>query len=204
MITIQGTAQTSFAIKKSRFLGFAFRINDELEAQGILSAHKKQYHDASHNCFAYVLQSGVMRYSDDGEPQGTAGLPMLEVIKRSGLTDVMVISTRYFGGTLLGAGGLVRAYTQSAADALCAAQKVQVIACTVYNCTFSYNAWAKAEKRLVDAGFILDEVAYTDDVTAVIAAQSGAETTLYELVTSLTLGKSTLTPVGTRTLEKPV
>lgn len=204
MITIQNTSESTVVIKKSRFLGFAFRIQDEQHAQNILDQHKKQYHDARHNCFAYVLESGVMRYSDDGEPQGTAGIPILEVLKRSGLINVLIICTRYFGGILLGAGGLVRAYTQSASDTLDAAQKVQIILCSVYTCSFSYNTWAKAQKRLLDAGYMLDDVAYSDNVTATVAAIDGTQQKLSELITNLSSGQSGLYSVGKRNIEKPI
>jgi len=204
MITISGSAESSAVIKKSKFFGFAHRVDSEAQAQTILEQHRKKHHDATHNCFAYVLQSGEMRYSDDGEPQGTAGLPMLDVIRKGGLTDVLVISTRYFGGTLLGAGGLVRAYTQSAADALAAAQKVQVIACSVLICTFSYHDWALAEKKLTDAGFMIDSVDYAGDVSVTIAALPGAEDELQTLVTNISQGKTAPAPQGTRNIERPV
>ena len=104
--------------KKSRFLGLIIPVTTEAEARAQLDAVKKREYDARHNCWAYILHSGQKRYSDDGEPQGTAGQPILNVLEREGVQDVLCVVTRYFGGILLGAGGLCRAYTKAAKDAL--------------------------------------------------------------------------------------
>ena len=104
--------------KKSRFLGLIVPVTTEAEARAQLDAVKKREYDARHNCWAYILHSGQKRYSDDGEPQGTAGQPILNVLEREGMQDVLCVVTRYFGGILLGAGGLCRAYTKAAKDAL--------------------------------------------------------------------------------------
>ena len=204
MITIAGEFETTTIIKKSRFIGYACAVNNEAHAQEILSARKKQHYDASHNCFAYVLQSGVMRYSDDGEPQGTAGLPMLDVIKKKGLENVLVVSTRYFGGTLLGTGGLVRAYSKSASSALDAAQRVEVITCSVFETTFSYTAWSKAARRLEDGGFMIGSIDFTDTVHVSLSALPGEESALEKLVTGVSLGKSALSPQGTQAIERKI
>ena len=107
--------------KRSRFLGHVWRVSSEEEAREKIEATRKKHYDARHNCWCYIIQDGPTRYSDDGEPQGTAGQPMLNVFQREGVVNVCCVVTRYFGGILLGAGGLVRAYTQSAKDALDAA-----------------------------------------------------------------------------------
>lgn len=104
--------------KKSRFLGLIVPVTSEAEARAQLDAVKKREYDARHNCWAYILHSGQKRYSDDGEPQGTAGQPILNVLEREGVQDVLCVVTRYFGGILLGTGGLCRAYTKAAKDAL--------------------------------------------------------------------------------------
>ena len=113
--------ESEFVEKRSRFLGHVRPVGTEDEARAFIAEMKKTYYDARHNCSCYLLRSGVERYSDDGEPQGTAGLPMLEVFRREGVTDLVCVVTRYFGGVLLGAPGLFRAYTKSAKDALDAA-----------------------------------------------------------------------------------
>ena len=107
--------------KKSRFIGEIWPVSTEEEAREKIEQVKKHYHDARHSCWCYLLRDGTVRYSDDGEPQGTAGQPMLEVFQREGITDCVCVVTRYFGGILLGTGGLARAYTKGAKDALMAA-----------------------------------------------------------------------------------
>ena len=201
MITIKGRTETSVVIKKSRFIGLACHAHDEAQAKEIIEARKKEHYDARHNCFAYVLEDGVMRYSDDGEPQGTAGLPMLDVIRKNGLANVLIICTRYFGGILLGAGGLVRAYTQSAADTLAAAPKAERIPCRVYTCAFSYTDWARAEKTLTDAGYILDDTNFAGDVTAAFFVLDGQDDAFAAHVTQLTLGRTLPVLMGEKFIE---
>ena len=117
-----GPAETELVEKRSRFLGQVFPVESEKEARARIEAVRKRHYDARHNCWCYRLRAGgAERCSDDGEPQGTAGQPMLGVFQREGVENVCCVVTRYFGGVLLGAGGLVRAYTQSAKDALDAA-----------------------------------------------------------------------------------
>ena len=117
---------SEYVDKRSRFLGLVRPVGSEDEARTIIAACKKQYHDARHNCWCYLLRDGTERYSDDGEPQGTAGIPMLEVFRRAGVTNAVCVVTRYFGGILLGAGGLTRAYAKAAKDALDAAGKARM------------------------------------------------------------------------------
>lgn len=115
-----GYAQSEFVEKRSRFISQIWRISTEEEAREKIEQVKKQYHDARHNCWCYLLRDGTLRYSDDGEPQGTAGQPMLEVFTRENIVDAVCVVTRYFGGILLGTGGLARAYSKGAKDALVA------------------------------------------------------------------------------------
>ena len=112
---------TEFTEKRSRFIGHVWRVDSEEEARAWIERTKKEHYDARHNCWCYRIKDGPVRYSDDGEPQGTAGQPMLNVFEREAVENVCCVVTRYFGGVLLGAGGLVRAYTQSAKNALDAA-----------------------------------------------------------------------------------
>lgn len=121
-----GEGTSEYMEKKSRFLGLITPVTTEAEARARLEAVKKREYDARHNCWAYILHSGQKRYSDDGEPQGTAGQPMLNVLQREGVENVVCVVTRYFGGVLLGAGGLTRAYAKSAKDALDAAGKARM------------------------------------------------------------------------------
>lgn len=116
-----GSGETEFVEKRSSFLGHVRFVETEDAAREFINEIKKKHYDARHNCWCYIVRGGAVRYSDDGEPQGTAGLPMLEVFKREGVENVVCVVTRYFGGVLLGTGGLLRAYTKSAKDALNAA-----------------------------------------------------------------------------------
>ena len=118
--------ESEYVEKRSRFLGHVRPVETEDEARAFVAEMKKKYYDARHNCWCYLLKDGPERYSDDGEPQGTAGIPMLEVFRREGVTNLVCVVTRYFGGVLLGTGGLFRAYTKSARDALEAAGRSAV------------------------------------------------------------------------------
>ncbi len=148
--TVSNASETEYVISRSRFIGRCFPVTEEADALQILERIRKQHWDATHNCFAYRLKSGAARYSDDGEPQGTAGLPMMEVLKKRDLYDVLVVSTRYFGGILLGAGGLVRSYTRSASDAVDAAGLVSMEPCTLFAVPVPYPyrnaAWSVFER----------------------------------------------------------
>ena len=116
-----GSGESELTEKRSRFLGHVRPTETEEEARAFVAEMKRKYYDARHNCWCYLLRDGVERYADDGEPQGSAGLPMLEMFRREGVTNLVCVVTRYFGGVLLGTGGLSRAYSQSAKDALTAA-----------------------------------------------------------------------------------
>jgi uncharacterized YigZ family protein len=201
MVTVKGVTETELVVKKSRFLGMACRVVSDAEAQRCLDERRKQHRDARHHCFAYIMANGAMRCSDDGEPQGTAGQPLLEVLKRYGLTDVIVISTRYFGGTLLGAPGLVRAYTQSAANTLAAAPKVTLIPCRVYSCSFDFASWARVQAALNQAGYTIDDISYTDMVGVRFFIRDDMEDRFLNQIKNLTLGQTIPELTGAHMLE---
>ena len=132
-ITLADTVSVEMEERKSIFIGHAAPVKDEEDARRFLEEKRREYHDATHNVYAYLLNGGaVARYSDDGEPQGTAGIPVLNVIKMSGATDLCVVVTRYFGGILLGTGGLVRAYGGAASGVLDQAGTVRMEPCECY------------------------------------------------------------------------
>ena len=160
-----GAGESELVEKRSRFLGHVRAVQTEEEAKAFIAEMKKQYYDARHNCSCYVLKNGVERYSDDGEPQGTAGLPMLEVFRREGVTNAVCVVTRYFGGVLLGAPGLFRAYTKSAKDALDAAGVAVVRRWveTELNCSYSAAERLKLEVSAFDG--VVTDVEYAADVT---------------------------------------
>lgn len=148
-LTIGKRSKTEFVEKRSRFIGSAFPVNNMEEAERIVSELKSEYWDAKHNVFAYILREGnVKRFSDDGEPQGTAGMPVLDVIEKQGLCDVLVVVTRYFGGVLLGTGGLVRAYSHSAALAIEAAKPVLMTPATDCFLSCDYSSYGTIQAFL--------------------------------------------------------
>lgn len=143
--TLNHPSEVEIIINKSRFIGRAYPVSCEDEAKAILASIKKQHYDATHNCYAYVMRSGVARYSDDGEPGGTAGMPIMDVLKNRDVADVLCVVTRYFGGILLGAGGLVRAYSKSAAEAVLKAQEVLITPGALVKMTVSYDRYGALE-----------------------------------------------------------
>ena len=161
-----GESETEFVEKRSRFIGHVWPVESEEEARAHVERMKKKYHDARHNCWCYRLkEGGVERYSDDGEPQGTAGQPMLGVFQKEGVTNVCCVVTRYFGGILLGAGGLVRAYTQSAKDALDAAGISVVRRWVEVTAVCPYSLFERMKLEVETVGGVLGEVEYAADVT---------------------------------------
>lgn len=148
--TLRQESADEVIINKSRFIGYACPCETEEEALAFLQKIRARHKDATHNCYAYIIgrNAGIMRYSDDGEPGGTAGLPMMEVLKAQGVVNCCVVVTRYFGGVLLGAGGLVRAYTQGTVIALKAAQVVVMEPSQRYLCEVAYPLWDRVNHSL--------------------------------------------------------
>ena len=160
-----GAGETEYVEKRSRFLGHVRLVESEEEARAFIAAVKKEHYDARHNCWCYLLKDGPERYSDDGEPQGTAGIPMLEVFRREGMTNAVCVVTRYFGGVLLGAGGLLRAYTKSAKDALDAAGKAVVRRWVALEFACSYSALERMKQEIAACGGALDALEYGAEVS---------------------------------------
>lgn len=149
IFTVANDVKTEFTEKKSVFIANVFFVSTEEEALNRIETVKNEYPDATHHCWAYRLRMfGKEKCSDDGEPQGTAGMPILNVIKANGITDVLVVVTRYFGGILLGAGGLVRAYTKGAADSLSTAGKAEITGRTVFEMSYGYDKHKTIEKMI--------------------------------------------------------
>ena len=159
-----GAGEAEFTEKRSSFLGHVRPAETEEAAKEFIAAMKKQYHDARHNCWCYRIQGGPERYSDDGEPQGSAGIPMLEVFKRAEVTNVVCVVTRYFGGVLLGTGGLLRAYTKSAKDALAAAGVSAVRRWVRADVQCSYALLERVKTAVLAAGGAVDGLDYGSDV----------------------------------------
>lgn len=160
-----GPGEAEFSEKRSRFLGHIRRVETEDEARAFIAEMKKKYYDARHNCWCYIIKGGAERYSDDGEPQGTAGIPMLEVLRREEISNVVCVVTRYFGGVLLGAGGLLRAYTRSAKDALDAAGISVVRRWVQMDIACSYALCEKMKTEIASFGGAAAELEYGAAVT---------------------------------------
>lgn len=150
--------------KRSRFLGHVRRVESEDAAREFIAEMKKTYYDARHNCWCYIIRGGAERYSDDGEPQGTAGIPMLEVFRREGIENLVCVVTRYFGGVLLGTGGLLRAYTKSAKDALDAAGVSVVRRWVELDLPCTYAQSERMKQEVSAAGGIVSDLEYSDKV----------------------------------------
>ena len=187
--TIEGTSAYTYEEKRSRFIATAAFADTEDKALAVLEHVRAANRTARHNVYAYVLrQGGRTRYSDDGEPAKTAGTPVLEAIGHAGLSDVIVVVTRYFGGILLGTGGLVRAYTESASAALAAAQVVTVRACVRLSVEVDYALYERAVQLLQGAGARLDEPVFTDRVALSALLPAGAELPLLPAFAELSRG----------------
>ncbi len=198
-VTLKKESHTEFEEKRSVFIGHALRTDTEEEAMAFIKQIKKQYSDATHNVYAYLMQGDtVARYSDDGEPQGTAGMPVLDVLRKSGVRNACVVVTRYFGGTLLGAGGLVRAYSHSAALAIEAAEIVTYEAFSQYELSCSYSDYQKLLVLLPTFPSIIDSTDFAEAVTLRFAVKQSEAQRLADKITELTYGKAPLTPIGSR------
>lgn len=161
-----GESETEFTEKRSRFIGHVRRVETEAEARAFIESVKKQHYDARHNCWCYILhEGGVVRYGDDGEPQGTAGQPMLNVFQREGVENAVCVVTRYFGGVLLGAGGLTRAYSKSAKDALDAAGKARMALWSRMRVQTPYPLFERLSRLAEAHGGVSEGSDYGADVT---------------------------------------
>ena len=156
--------EDEFYEKKSHFIGRAWPVETEEEALEKIQAMKKQHYDATHNCWAYIIKDGAVRFSDDGEPGGTAGMPMLQVLQREGLYNIVCVVTRYFGGILLGAGGLVRAYTKGAKIAVDAAGKSMKRVWSVVYLPCPYTFYERVKLLVGEFGGIIRETEFGAEV----------------------------------------
>ena len=164
-VTLKKYASFEYEEKKSVFIADAAPVSSEAEALAFIEAVKKKYPDARHHVYAYVLrENSIMRFTDDHEPQGTAGMPTLDAIRKNGITDCVVVVTRYFGGTLLGTGGLVRAYSAAAIGAIEAAEPAKYDVYAEYSIKLSYSDHQKSVAVLSDMGFRTADTIFSDSV----------------------------------------
>lgn len=164
-LTIKSPNTAELTEKKSRFIANLYSCTTEEEASAVLAQIKSKYWDARHNVYAYILKSGTVRFSDDGEPHGTAGKPVLDVLSGSGLTDVIIVVTRYFGGILLGTGGLVRAYSGTARLCIDSAEKAMMCPCVWCRMVCDYQNHARLIALIIEKGGTVNNEEFTDNVT---------------------------------------
>lgn len=197
--TVSREAQVEFEEKRSIFIGHALRTDTEQEAQDFIKRKKKEYQDATHNVFAYLMQGEtVARYSDDGEPQGTAGMPVLDVIRKSGVRNVCVVVTRYFGGTLLGAGGLVRAYSHTASLAIEAAGIITYRPYGEYELCCGYSEYQKYQSILSGERVLVDETDFGAQVCVRFAVDVQRAEQVVRKITEAGYGRDLPRKVGER------
>lgn len=182
-------ASAVYIEKKSEFIGYAAPVSTEEEAIAFIEKTRKKHADARHNVYAYLLRNGTTRYSDAGEPQGTAGIPTLEVIRKGGFCDAVIVVTRYFGGILLGAGGLVRAYTAAAKMAAEAAGIVTYTERTVFTLDCSYTDYQRLLPQLKRFDVSVDDTVFTDSVRLSLSAETAGFTAFSDAVREMTGGK---------------
>ena len=191
-----GSGEAEFVEKRSSFLGHVRFVETEDAAREFINEMKKKHYDARHNCWCYIIRGGAVRYSDDGEPQGTAGLPMLEVFKREGVENVVCVVTRYFGGVLLGTGGLLRAYTKSAKDALDAAGIAAVRRWVKLEAACPYSLLERKKTECLALEGAVSDVEYGADVRMTFLLPESRSEEFQARVTELSAGQSSAQAVG--------
>ncbi len=193
-ITVSNFATAEITEKKSRFIASVCPVKTEDEALSFLAEIRKKYWDARHNVYAYsVRENNIARFSDDGEPAQTAGLPIMDLINKEGITDVCVVVTRYFGGILLGTGGLVRAYTKSAKEGINSAVPVMMHACREVCVECDYTLLGKIQARVLELGFEISEPIYSDKVTLFLYVPIEDAESFSKDITDLSNGKAKIT-----------
>ena len=191
-ITVKGFGEAEIVEKKSRFIAHVKPIASEEEAAKYIEEIKKQYWDARHNCYAYQLgdRNQIQRYSDDGEPGGTAGMPILDVLRGRNIKDTIIVVTRYFGGTLLGTGGLVRAYSLASKEGIKASGLIERIPHIRQHFTVDYTLSGKVQYEVLNGGHILEDTVYTDKVEFVVLSEVDMAEKLKENIVNITGNKA--------------
>lgn len=190
-LTVDGVTENTVEIKRSKFIATLSHVESGEDAEAFVRAVRKRYPDATHNCYAYIADElgNETRFSDDGEPGGTAGQPMLEVLKKRGVVKAAVVVTRYFGGIKLGAGGLVAAYTDSVSEVLDAAGIRRMTECAEVTVECDYSDHSAIESALTRAGALRGEAVYGENVRSVWYAETDKSGELLELVSAKSFGK---------------
>ncbi len=188
-----------YEVQRSKFIGLCRRVESDEQAAEVVANIRRRYGDCTHVCYAYLTEESS-RSCDDGEPSGTAGMPIMECIRTAKLCNTLVAVVRYFGGIKLGAGGLVRAYTHTAAETLCVAHKTEVADCALYSVRLDYAVWKKIEKRRVQSLYKLIGMEYNKTVDVRCAATDGDA--FEREWQALTQGKCEIVPLGNGRAER--
>ncbi|MBE3568779.1 MAG: YigZ family protein [Bacillales bacterium] len=204
--TVKGYGEHEIVIQKSRFIAHVNRAETEEEAMDFIAEIKKKHWNATHNCSCYLIgeHDQIQKANDDGEPTGTAGFPMLEVLKKRNLKDTVVVVTRYFGGIKLGAGGLIRAYSKSVSEGLTHTGIVERILTRVMLTTLDYHFLGKVENELRTSDYDIKDIHYLDRVTFETFVEEGNKETFKKWMTELTNGQAAITEGDVLYLEKDI
>lgn len=203
--TVSRESETLLVEKKSKFISHVMPVDNEPDALAYLNKIRSQYPDARHNVYAYVIdENNIFRYSDDGEPSGTAGMPVLDTIRKAGLVDVVVVVTRYFGGTLLGTGGLVHTYSASARQGLEASGIIIRMVCDVVSVSLDYNMAGKLQHKIASEGLLLEDTIYGENVELVICSPQEETERLISEITDLTNGRAQCTVTDRKYINQEI
>lgn len=194
-LTVKGYGEREIVISKSRFLTYIERAETEEDAISFIDGIKKLHHNATHNCSAYIIgeHDHIQKANDDGEPSGTAGVPMLEVLKKQGLKDTVVVVTRYFGGIKLGGGGLIRAYGKATTEGLIAAQIVERKLHHFMKVAIDYTWLGKVENEIRSSSYSLEEIRYLEGVEIIVSVLKEEEEQFRSWITEMTNGQASIT-----------
>lgn len=191
--TVKMLGEAIFTDRKSKFIAHTKPVKTEEEALCFLQEMRSQYSDANHNVYAYIIdENNTFRYSDDGEPGGTSGMPVLDTMRNQGIVDVITVVTRYFGGTLLGTGGLVHAYSTSAAQAIANAQIITRVLCESFSVKTDYNLSGKVQYLIASKGYLLENTEYTDDVEFTVSLKKEETERFKKELADITRGKAVI------------
>ncbi|GLC87843.1 YigZ family protein [Lysinibacillus piscis] len=202
-LTVKGYGESEIVISKSRFLTYIERAETEEDALLFIERIKKTHHHATHNCSAYLIgeHDHIQKANDDGEPSGTAGVPMLEVLKKQGLKDTVVVVTRYFGGIKLGGGGLIRAYGKATTEGLLAAQIVERKLHHMMKVSIDYTWLGKVENEIRSSTYTIEEIRYLEGVDIIVPVPKEQESAFHNWLTEMTNGQAIITFEDARFIE---
>src|SRR5690625_2580114 len=204
--TVKQDGTHEINIQKSRFIGYIGRVSSEEKAQSFIQSIKKKHYDATHNCSAYLIgeHDQIQKANDDGEPSGTAGIPMLEVLKKLSLKNTVIVVTRYFGGTKLGAGGLIRAYSRATSETI---KTIGIVKCElmqIVSIVIDYQQHGKIENHIRQTGFIIEDIIYLENVSLKVLVQLQALEDLKTDLVNMTSDQVKIQVMGEKYIETDI